>query len=151
MIKLSQLDPRWSSVTLGQSKCTIAKYGCTTTSISMLSDYFNCYKNPAQIAQHQVKYTLDGLILWSTLKLDKMEWHTRIRERDDRAIKRSLNDPDDAVILNVNNGAHWVVAISESLFGTDYWVIDPWDGQKKLACKAYRNIVGSSHFKRKQS
>jgi hypothetical protein len=149
MIRLSQQDSRWATVTLGQSKLPISKYGCTTTCISMLSDYFKCYKNPAEIAQHHVKYTLDGLILWNTLKLEKMEWHTRIRERDDKAIKRSLNDPDEAVILQVNNGAHWVTAVSESLFGKDFWVIDPWDGKKKLACRAYKNIVGSSHFRRK--
>lgn len=149
MIKLSQQDPKWSKVTLGKTRFTIGRYGCTTTCISMLSDYFQCYQAPDAIAKQYVKYTMDGLIMWETLKLAHMAMELRIRSRDDQAIQQSLKDPSKAVILNVNNGAHWVVALSKDILSKDYWVLDPWDGKKKLACKTYRNITGSAHFKLK--
>lgn len=146
MILLSQQDPRWSAVTLGNSRFTIGRYGCTTTCISMLSDYFKCFEQPDAIAKTFAKYTLDGLIIWDSLTLSKMAFETRIKARDDQSIMRSLKDPHKAVILNVNNGAHWVTTLSKTLLGNDYWVADPWLGKKVKACATYKNIVGSAHF-----
>lgn len=143
---LSQQDPKWASVTLGKSRFTIGRYGCTTTCISMLSDYFQCYQSPDAIAKTYATYTLDGLIQWESLRLTHMAFDLRLRQRDDKSIGASLKDPNKAVILNVNNGAHWVVALSKAPFSNDYYILDPWDGKKKLACKTYRNIVGSAHF-----
>ena len=146
MIHLSQQDPRWANITLGNSRFTVAKYGCVTTSISMLSDYFKCFQDPGEIAQKYVKYTLDGLIRWETLSLVHMNFQMRLPTRDDQAILQSIKDPRQAVILNVNNGSHWVVAIKKALFSNDYWCVDSWDGKVKLAAKTYRNIVKSVHF-----
>ena len=43
MIKLSQRDPQWGDLKLGESNLTINRWGCTTTALSMLSDYFQSY------------------------------------------------------------------------------------------------------------
>ncbi len=149
MIHLSQSDARWKDVTLGQLPFTIGKYGCTTTAISMLSDYFQCFQPPDAIAKTEVQYTIDGLILWRTLTLAHMAFDVRICARDDQSIMRSLKDPNGACILNVNNGAHWVVAIGKVPFFNDYFIVDPWDARIKRACASYKNIVGSAHFIRK--
>ncbi len=145
---LSQQDPLWANKFLGQSKFTIGRYGCTTTCISMISDYFGCYQDPGMIAQMFVKYTMDGYILWDTLMLSRVAFESRLKNRDDVAIQAALRDPNRAVILNVNNGAHWVVALSKVTLANDYWILDAWDGKKKKA-SAYSNIVGSATFKLK--
>jgi hypothetical protein len=149
MIRLSQNDPAWAGVTLDSTKFTIARYGCTTTGISMLSDYFHCFQPPDAIAKEFLKYTDTGLVLWSTLTLPKMMFKIRLRARDDKAILESLKNLEQAVLLNVSNGSHWTVAIRKAAFRNDYWCVDPWDGKIKLAAKTYRNIVGSAHFESK--
>lgn len=149
MIHLSQQDPRWAKVTLGDSPFIISRYGCTTTAISMLSDYFKGFQPPDALAKTFAKYTMAGLIIWQGLTLPTTQFEVRINARDDQSIMRSLKDPNGACILNVNNGAHWVVAIGKVPFFNDYWIVDPWDAKVKRACATYKNIVGSAHFKHK--
>lgn len=146
MIYLSQRDPRWQNITLGNSRYTIGRYGCTTTCISMLSDYFQCFQPPDAIAKSYCQYTLDGYILWNTLTLPRMGFKVRLYGQDDVAIQQALKDPRQAVILNVSNGGHWVVAIRKTLFGNDYVCVDPWTGKICLAKRDYRNIVGAAIF-----
>ncbi len=146
MIYLSQADPRWASVTLGTSRFTIGRYGCTTTSISMLSDYFKCFQNPADISKNFCKYDMDGRILWNTLSLAHMAFETRGYGRNDDFIKAALKDPNRAIILNVNGGAHWVVALRRTLFGNDFVCADPWTGKTCTAVGTYKNIVGYASF-----
>lgn len=149
MIYLSQRDRRWAAQKMGASPLTVGRMGCTTTCVSMLSDYFKCYLSPKQIASVVKNYTKDGLILWWNLAFDKMQFVQRIRGFNKKAIDASLLHPDTAVILEVNYGAHWVVALRKSPDGKDYLVLDPWDGKKRWAKKAFANISGSAHFKRK--
>ena len=148
MIKLSQRDPQWATVKLGKSSLTVGRYGCTTTCISMLTSYFGCYRTPPDIAKILQKYTPDGLVLWSTLDVPCMKFVGRIYTRMDSEIDASLKDPDKAVILNVANGSHWVVAIKRVPLTSTYLIADPWDGRVKLST-AYRNITGSAHYIRK--
>lgn len=159
MIYLSQRDLRWAGVKLGQSKLTVGRFGCTTTCISMLSDYFGCFATPAELAQGKLviydllKYTKDGLLIWKSLNLKHMDFEKRVFGRVDFDIETSLKDPKKAVILAVNNDAHWVVATSVNKFwrilGRNvYNIIDPWTG-KKSTTRAFKNISGSAHFKAK--
>ena len=149
MIILSQRNPNWAANKLGSSLLTIGRYGCTSTCISMLSDYFNCFKTPAEIAINKDWYTQDGLIIWNKLNFTKMAFVERIYRRDDRTIQAALKDPNRAVILQVNNGQHWVVALRKTLFGNSYIVADPWDGTKCDVLKKYHDITGMAFFSRK--
>lgn len=144
---LSQRDLQWCDKKLGQSSLTIGRYGCTTTCISMLSDYFGEYTMPSAIAANVHYYTPDGLILWTNLKFHNFEFVKRQNIRSDVNIKAAIADPNQAVILNVNNGAHWVVAVRPTLFGDSYIVVDPWTGTKCDVIKVYKNIVGAAYFK----
>lgn len=149
MIYLSQRNPLWAGDRLGASSLTLGRYGCTTTSISMLSDYFKCYQSPPKIAQKAENYTKDGLILWNKLSFDKMQFVERIYFYDRRRIEQAMKDPKQAVILEVNNRSHWVVALRKTYFGDDIVILDPWTGAKAQAFKDYHEITGAAFFKQK--
>ncbi len=149
MIKLSQMDVRWASAKLGKSQLTVGRWGCTTTAISMLSDYFKCYASPLEMAGNNKNYTSDGLVNWRALSFKKMKWVWRQYGRDDKKIMESLKDPNKACILQVNNGQHWVVPTGKVPFFNDYWCVDPIDGKSRRVLSRYANITGSSHFERK--
>ena len=151
MIKiLSQRDKRWATIKLGESNLILGRYGCTTCCISMLSDYFGSFHDPADLAVKTLKYTADGLILWQSVNnIEHMAFEKRLYKRNDAEILKSLKDPKGAVILEVANYSHWVVAIGKTLLGNDYKIVDPWDATICKILKKYHNITGSSHFIRK--
>ena len=133
---------------MGSSKLTLGKLGCTTTCISMLSDYFGCYRSPEELAHNANNYTKSGLVIWQNIIFNKMSIGWREYKRDDKKIQEYLKDPNKAVILQVDNGAHWVVALRKTLFGNSYIVADPWDGTKCDVIKKYHNITGAAYFHR---
>lgn len=142
---LCQRDPKWSALKLGSSACTLGRYGCTTTAISMLSDYFGSYIDPGQLATKVLKYTYDGLILWTSVDaIPDMKFEKRVYGQNDAEILKSLKDPAKAVILEVE-GRHWVVALSKIPFMNLYRISDPFFGNKGLSSR-YKIITGSAHF-----
>lgn len=152
MIYLSQNSLPWGPVKLGNTPLTVGRYGCTITCLSMLSDYFKDFKDPGFLAKN-LKFTSDSLVIWGSLPaVLPYGLERRIYSRNDFEIRTSLKDPNKAVILNVNDGAHWVVALKETflpgLKRPHYVVLDPWDGKKKTT-RDFRNIVGSAHFIKK--
>lgn len=149
MIYLSQRDQKWASKRLGASSLTVGRFGCTTTCISMLSDYFKCYQSPGLISSFVTYYTPSGLILWNKLNFQKMKFVERVRRFDSTKIQESLKHPKKAVILEVNDGAHWVVGVKKNLIGKDYTAVDPWTGKQCQVLATYKNITGSAHFEAK--
>lgn len=143
MISYSQRDPRWASKPLGASKLTIGRYGCTTSCIADISTYFEDNLNPLQVSQ-KIKYTKDGLILWQTCVFPKFRFERREYGRNNKNIRAALNDPSRAVLLEVANGSHWVVATS--VYGSDYKIADPWNGDTAISNR-YNNITGAAYFK----
>jgi len=152
MLYLQQGDPRWNRNRLGRSWLTVGKFGCTSVCVSMLSDYFGEYKNPAQLAADKNLYTSQGLLIWNQLNkiFKKFEWDgRRIRRYDRKAVLESLNNPNTACILEVNHGQHWVVPFRSLQNTEEILIIDPWTGRVGGAIGDYRGITGSSHFRRK--
>src|SRR3990167_8020957 len=149
MIRLSQRNPSWVSMKIGVSNLTIWRWGCTTTCLSMLSDYFKCFSSPPKIAGNGAWYTADGLIIWAKLNFPNMKFEKRVKGFDKAAIDASIKDPNKAVILEVADGSHWVVATGKTWFGNDYKIADPWDGKDATAIGKYKNISGSAHFIKK--
>ena len=149
MSYFSQRDARWAKEKLGESRLTIGRFGCTTTCLSMISSYFGCLRLPSELAHDIHNYTKDGLVIWKNLTFTKMRFVSREYQRNDEKIREYLRDADKAVILEVNDHAHWVVGVKPTLVGNDYVIIDPWDGLKKTLKKPYRNITGVSYFERK--
>lgn len=115
----------------------------------MISDYFNCYVPPNILAIDVSRYTRDGLVNWQKMTFANFKFEKRLYGRNDVDIMASLKDPNKAVLLQVDNGQHWVVALSKSFFKNDYNIADPWLGDRRTACDTYRNITGSAHFVKK--
>lgn len=136
MVILSQGDPRWAHVKIGETIHTMEKYGCTTTCISMASDFFEKYINPGKMAK-TLQYTMDARVFWKSVKNAKMQFIVRKYQEDRNVIDEAIKNPKKVCILNVNNGKHWVLAIKR-IFGGRYWVADPACGSKKL----YAGVVG---------
>ena len=148
MIKISQTNSAWAKLFLFPSQLTVGRYGCTTCCICMLSDYFKCYKNPIEAIDKNIKYTKGGLIIWQSINFKNFKFEKRVYGFNKLLIDNSLRHPDKAVILEVNNHSHWVVAIRKVPFTNHYFVVDPWDGKIKTTMNL-RNITGSAHFLRK--
>lgn len=147
MLWLSQRDARWSKNKIGNTPLTVGRWGCTLTCMSMFSSFFGCFRDPATIAADVKLFTPQSLIIWSQLERvfgGKMRFSKRLYKRDDKSIKESLlNNPKEAVALEVANGSHWVAVVG--VYGNDYYCIDPLDGKKKLVVRTFGNITGSVH------
>jgi len=151
---LSQRDTRWADKRLGASKLTVGRWGCTTTCISMASDYFGCYRSPLELASNAHNFTRDGLVLWWNFKFDKMKFKERLHGNTEtlmRKAKEVLKDPEKVMLLQVNSGAHWVLAYSTKMFSRDLGIADPWYGKVVPCLKTYHNITGGAIFERKES
>lgn len=153
MLLLSQRDKRWAANKIGKSSLTIGRWGCTLTSLSMLSSFYGCYKSPAELAASSGLFTSGGLLIWGQIEKvfkGKIKFVYRYGQgskslRNDKAIRDSiLKSPKTTVILEVANHSHWVVATG--VYGNDYMCVDPIDGQRKLVLRTFGNITGSAHL-----
>jgi hypothetical protein len=130
----------------------------------MLSDYFKGFITPGELATQSELYTSGGFILWNKLNLPTMKFVWRFKGIDNRGmrsdsvvhpdltpdfngVRKALLDPDRAVILEVANGSHWVVALRA--VGNSFIVADPWIGDKCDVMERYKNITGGAYFMRK--
>lgn len=143
---LSQRDPEWCNIKLGSSQLSVGRYGCTSTCLSMATDYFGCYMDPGSIARNTHNYTADGLIVWTNLNFPCMKFVHRDYMEVPSTIMQYIRDPLKVVILNVNQGQHWVLAIGKTFFGSDWVVIDPWTGKKCNAKAVYHDVTGAAYF-----
>ena len=144
MNSFSQRNPEWARARLGESDLTIGRFGCTTTCIANLSSYFKDDLNPIQISQ-RIKYTPGGLVIWASCIFPSFVFERREVGRNDEEIMKALLDPKRAVILNVANGSHWVVAIGG---GPTLRIADPWLGDRSTMARYKNDITGAAYFKR---
>lgn len=150
----SQRDQRWANVRIGNTKLTVGRWGCTLTNVAMLLSISGVKMTPGQLARVPGLFNQYGEIIWSNIEKipgSKLKWDGRRfgrrgrPVRNNKAISESINgSPNTFVLLEVAWGSHWVLGYS--VYGSDYMVIDPIDGKKKLAVKSFNNISGSSHL-----
>lgn len=147
MVKLSQRDKRWAAKLLGPSKCTVYQYGCTTTAISMFSDWYKDFKDPGVLAR-SLAYTKDGLIIWQSIGkvFSKLQFKWRFYSHDKRLITDGLSSKNDTVLLNVDRGKHWVSALYHVPM-VGYMCVDPWIGANRVY--KYGDVVGGALLTRK--
>lgn len=120
---LSQKDPQWANVRLGQSNKTNASDGCLNTCNSAVTDEIGNYHNPKWTAQN-LDFTLAGLFLWASIIKVKLDFVYRFYLQDDVKIKKAFADPDQFVVLQVNNN-HWLWLVGVK---GGYRVMDPFYG-----------------------
>jgi hypothetical protein len=147
---LSQRDPRWATVKIGNTDTLVGRMGCLITCLSMLTQYFNCYQLPDEIAKNVKNFTADS-IAWINLNFPTFSFRWRegslFSEEpvDMDLIKAYMKDPNKAVVLEVANHSHWVLALWET-FDQDILAIDPWTGETCEVFKKYKNITGAGLF-----
>ena len=139
---LCQRNPNWASAKIGGGPMTLGQAGCTVTCLSMLLDYFGCFQTPPAIASHTDWFNDIGKVLWTKLRFDHMQFVWRGYTRDDGKIQAAIKDPNQAVLLSVNGGTHWVVALRKTLWGNSYVVADPWTGGTCDVLSKYHSIEG---------
>lgn len=148
MIKISQRDKKWADNKIGRSNLRIGDYGCTITSIAMLSDYYGCYHDPSWMAKN-LSFTPDGLIYWTSVN-DKLcfKWKYRYKKYDEKIATQYTKDPDKAVLFEVQWGRarHWVIAIRR-LYGSTWFIADPWTGWYGTTAK-FNGITGMATFQK---
>jgi hypothetical protein len=149
MLYNTQNNPKWGQLRLGNSSCTMAGFGCTTTAIAN-----GVNKMPWEILE-TAKYTSNGSIIWESANTDVWKFNNRYRHFNRARIREVANNPDFMIILEVINRAsptsrHWVTL--ESLGWGLYNTIDPYNPKDKWnALKNFYNIyqvLGHAEFRK---
>lgn len=145
----SQNNPNWKNTKIGSSNLTVGNYGCTLTSLCTLASYFGETLTPGFVALNKFLFTSDGLIIWTQIDklFTKVNFFMRCRYFNEKAINLYLENPDTAVLLNVDRGYHWVAALKKTASG--YLSSDPW--RYPTVKRVYKNneIVGFSVISKK--
>lgn len=137
----SQQDPRWAKMKLGESPCTVGRYGCTSVCITIGRNWLlKGDLNPGQIIP-KLSYTKDGLILWGSLAKIGLKLNLRAYTRNDSTIQKALEAENAVCLLEVNHN-HWLFLIGRKLPFLGYRVIDPWRGDKCYTSRYGNNITG---------
>ena len=144
IILINQRDPLWKDVKLGLSKTTLAESGCLISDLCMAASYWGVHLTPDEVARHTESFDKLGEYQWNypnfPFKLEK-----RIDGRNDAEIMKSLKDPNRAVVLQVDNKEHFVLAISRDIFGR-YRAADSWWGDICDPIARWHDITGSRHL-----
>lgn len=157
MIKLlSQRDPAWGNLNLGQSNLKMKDYGCVTTCLSSLSAWYGDYINPGKLVA-KLKYTMIGLLYWKSgddvlpFKFVYRYYNSycsNIKVRDAK-LKEILFSKDNSCMLQVNNYKHWVLLVGYSRF-YGFKVFDPYYKDIIYLTKRYGSgIQGFAEFTKK--
>ena len=138
-----QCDSRWGSHELGTSSNTICKAGCLMSSVSMALSGCGKSYNPDTLntwLKGHGGYVSGDLFVWGSVKSLGLAYEGKIANNE---ISAALGK-NEIVILNVHNGAHWVLATSMS--GSTIHVNDP--GFSTTSYTLSEIVANSSgHFK----
>jgi GH25 family lysozyme M1 (1,4-beta-N-acetylmuramidase) len=134
---LSQRDSSWANVKIGKSNETVGKSGCLITDNSMITHYIENYRDPAWMAKN-LDFTDDGYLYWQSLVRVKLDFVYRFYYRDDTKIKKAFADPDQFIVLQVDN-YHWIWLVG--VVG-GYKIVDPYYGDIIYWNKRYKKITG---------
>lgn len=147
MISYKQGDPRWAEEKMLPSEITLKRAGCVVTAIADLSTYFGDFYDPGIVCR-RVKFTPSALIYWQSCLFPSFKFSYREYGRNDAGIWAALQHPDRAVILQVNNGQHWVVATSWNTWSKVFKIADPFFGDRSDMRRYGDNITGAAYFNR---
>ena len=134
----SQRDLKWASLKIGDTNLTLGRYGCTITCLSMLTG----------IAPNQMLRALKfsgALVVWQSCVFPRIKFEFREYGYNSAKVQHYIADPHKAVILEVNNGSHWVVPVAYFPDGS-YICADPWTGTYENLLLKYHNITGAAYF-----
>jgi len=142
LVSLCQQDSRWAGKTMGAGNWTIGRWGCLLTDVTMMYDWFFNRNAGPDWVDSQLSFT-QGLLIWSSLSKIGLHLVTRTNGRNDVVIREGLANPNECVMLQVNN-SHWLFLTGRWIPVFGYNVIDPWDGRTKYTNAYGNNITGSA-------
>jgi hypothetical protein len=156
MKHLSQLDPAWKNVKIGESSLTVGNYGCTLACLSMISSVFGPFKTPEQLAKMKHLFTGlghpqgAGMVLWKEFakEIEHIGSIQRVYSHDEGLFARAIAEERKEVMIEVEYqgtawARHWVVAV-QALGGGDYIIIDPIGGVERRLKSRYKKILGGA-------
>lgn len=137
LVRISQQDPRWKDIKLGNSSLTIGSYGCALTCVAMYLSGFDYAEDPASL-NTKLKSKggfVDAAIVWGAVSAihPAIKYKNLILCRDTDAPIDMIGNSVAAgqpVLLEVDRSpspglqTHWVVAYQK--VGKDFLVLDPW-------------------------
>lgn len=125
---------------LGNSGYSLARYGCTTTDITMFYNWiFGKNVTPAWMST-QIEYNSQGMILWTSLSRVGLKLVSRVQGRNDAIMSQALKNPIQGCLIQVD-GDHWVFGLSKAFLG-GYNIADPWFCDKSTTARYKQNITG---------
>lgn len=153
---LTQRDPKWKSIFLGNTKnTTIGSHGCTITDTAMVLNYLGIKITPAELNEKLKanKGYLNNLIIWDAVRRiwpSVVEKAIRVTGAhggyNNTKVSEYVYNKKTPVLVEVNaapigspRSSHWV------LFVADRKLIDPWDGKIKSTA-AYPVRLGYAVF-----
>ena len=143
---LCQRDPQWSRIRIGKSAATVRDFGCTLTSCCMaLQKLRGTSVNPGEAAKFW-SFKLKGEILWTMTKFLGMNFVWRGYIVDVAKVTKYANDPDKAVILEVNHRRHWIYL--ESVSKGIMTICDPIDGKRYVGLPKKYKFTGYALFEK---
>ena len=148
IVSFPQRDPQWAALKISPSDLTIGRFGCVITALASMSAGFGDNLTPPEVAD-KCKFTDGGLIIWQFCDFSSFEWVHREYFRNDRKIGPALSDANRAVLLQVNEGAHWVLGLGYDKMRESYVIADPWFGDMCVMSRYKNSITGASYFRRK--
>ena len=124
---LSQRDPRWSSVPLGNSKTTtIGSHGCLIVNLGILAGLDPLEVNARLLSVNG--YANTNLVIWAKIKeaIPHLEFIERGYVYNNDKVKQAISDYGGCLVevdaAKIGGDKHWVVYIG------DKQMIDPWYG-----------------------
>ena len=103
--KLSQNDPRWKDVKIGNSSCTLGEYGCLICSYCEASNWFYGYTkwNPDLVAHNAALFDSNGNMDEGKLAdfLGNLIYQGAQTGDNEVSMKSALKDPNRCVIVEV--------------------------------------------------
>lgn len=148
IVSFPQRDPEWAALKISPSNLSIGRFGCVVTAIASMSAGFGDNLTPPEVLNH-FEFTDEGLLIWRTGTLPSIKWEHREYFRNDPEIGAALADANRAVMLQVNEGAHWVLGLGFDTMRERLIIADPWFGDMTDMSRYKNSITGASYFQRK--
>jgi hypothetical protein len=141
---LKQGDNRWNRFTIGKTKFTLGRWGCTITSLCMMLSKFTLAYPMPDAAAKQWKFDSSGRIIWKTTDFQFAKFIWRYAYNNVTAIEKYGNDPNKGVIVEVDN-YHWCCV--NRVVGGKPVLYDPLTGEELLDYrKRYKRITKTVCF-----
>jgi len=142
MEKINQLS--YPKLYLGNTKYSFSKFGCLSASLIMAHNYLYGRNEPVGRVVPALKYDSDGYLQWPSISYLSLKKVVDIRKTATpyEAIKKAYKNPNQMAILEVNNGAHFVLLWGSWWPGLGYRIIDPVGGKSTFTNLRGYKITG---------